>query len=234
MVPGRRPSRSEWDNVRSDRSGARHAHGDTARDRRPRPYLRDVGDDSCRRGHVGTAAVADAADPQRQPALEHNASDHRCCRRSRRACVAHLLRGLDAALGSVSLAPTATVRHEQLHPSIDGIQQISCTVTDSAGNQTTLNDFIHIDTTAPLLTPTVANPVVLNGTTTASANASDTMSSVAFAKLQAGRDEHRGHFHRHVHGDRRRRGTRTRQPPTTWCSRRVSASANRAARYCSR
>ena len=77
-------------------------------------------------------------------------------------------------------APAATIHSEQLHPSIDGIQQISCTVTDTAGNQTTVNDFIHIDTTAPVLTPTVSpNPVVLNATATASANASDAMSGVA-------------------------------------------------------
>ena len=87
----------------------------------------------------------------------------------------------DSTLLSFKLfAPATTIHSEQLHPSIDGIQQISCTVTDTAGNQTTFNDFIHIDTTAPLLTPTVSpNPVVLNGTATATANATDAMSGVA-------------------------------------------------------
>ncbi|HEU6445372.1 MAG TPA: PxKF domain-containing protein [Gaiellaceae bacterium] len=76
--------------------------------------------------------------------------------------------------------PPVAVYSEQLHPSIDGIEQISCTVTDSAGNQTTVNDFIYIDTTGPVLSPTVTpNPVVLNGTATASANATDATSGVA-------------------------------------------------------
>ncbi|HET9323163.1 MAG TPA: PxKF domain-containing protein, partial [Gaiellaceae bacterium] len=76
--------------------------------------------------------------------------------------------------------PAVPAYSEQLHPSIDGIEQISCTATDSAGNQTTVNDYIYIDTTGPVLSPTVTpNPVVLNGTATASANASDPTSGVA-------------------------------------------------------
>jgi Penicillin-Binding Protein C-terminus Family len=87
----------------------------------------------------------------------------------------------DSTLVSFRLfAPAAPTHSEQIHPSIDGIEQLSCTVTDSAGNQTTVNDFIYIDTTGPVLSPTVTpNPVVLNGTATASANAFDAMSGVA-------------------------------------------------------
>ena len=87
----------------------------------------------------------------------------------------------DSRLLSFKLfVPAVATYGEQLHPSIDGIEQLSCTATDSAGNQTTVNDFIYIDTTPPVLNPTVTpNPVVLGGTATASANASDAMSGVA-------------------------------------------------------
>ena len=84
------------------------------------------------------------------------------------------------------------------------------------------------------LTPTVSpNPVVLNGTATASANARRDvrrrltdcdLSSRAPSALSPSRAPRPTSP-----------GTRAPRPqPTTWCLRRASASANRAARYCSR
>ena len=142
----------------------------------------------------------------------------------------------DSTLLSFKLfAPATTIHSEQLHPSIDGIQQISCTVTDTAGNQTTFNDFIHIDTTAPLVTPTVSpNPVVLNGTATATANATDAMSGVASQSCGPVSTGAVGTFT--VIAPRPMSpGTRApRRLRTTSCLRRASASANRAERSCSR
>jgi len=86
-----------------------------------------------------------------------------------------------AELASTTFDPASTDSEQlELHPSIDGIEQLSCTATDAAGNQTTVNDFIYVDATPPVLSPTVSpNPAVLNGTATASANATDAMSGVA-------------------------------------------------------
>lgn len=66
--------------------------------------------------------------------------------------------------------------------SVEGLNQSSTGICeDNAGNfASDTQNGINIDTTAPTLAPTVSpNPVFLNGTATAAANASDSLSGVA-------------------------------------------------------
>jgi subtilisin family serine protease len=74
----------------------------------------------------------------------------------------------------------------------DGTHSIVCTATDAAGNtgagsgSTTMPIIYRIDQTAPTLTPSVSpNPVLLNGSATANAGASDSGSGLAASSCGA-------------------------------------------------
>ena len=206
VVPGRRPPGTERDDLRSDRAGAGDAYGDTARDRRPRPYLRDVGDDSGRRGHVGTAAVADAAYPQRQSALEHDASSHPTRRRrSRRAGLAHLLRGLDAAL--VQALRPGSDDPQRAAPSLDRRDPADLVHGDRHRRQPDDLQRFHPhrhDGAAPH-SHRLAEPGRAQCDRDGERERLRRDVRRRLAKLRASRDEHRRHFHRHVHRNRCRR-----------------------------
>jgi hypothetical protein len=81
----------------------------------------------------------------------------------------------DALSGVASCGPDTTLTGEGAGQSVTG------TATDEAGNTATDTvSGINIDKTAPTLSPTVSpNPAILNGTATASANATDALSGVA-------------------------------------------------------
>jgi len=87
----------------------------------------------------------------------------------------------DAMSGAVSSSVSQTVSSEGADQSANG------TCTDNAGN--TASDTqggISIDKTAPTLAPTVSpNPVFLNGSATADANAADTLSGIASQSCDA-------------------------------------------------
>ena len=76
--------------------------------------------------------------------------------------------------GVVSPTDVKTVSIEGANQSVAG----NC--TDNAGNSVSdTQSGINIDLTAPTLSPTVSpNPVLLNGSATASPNASDTLSGI--------------------------------------------------------
>lgn len=62
----------------------------------------------------------------------------------------------------------------------DGIRTLTAACFDVAGNRGTASAEVKIDATAPTLAPTVTpNPVLLNGTATATANATDATSGIA-------------------------------------------------------
>jgi hypothetical protein len=63
----------------------------------------------------------------------------------------------------------------------DGITHLSCTATDSAGNTSSpVTKDIKLDTAKPTLAPSIApTPIVLHGSATATANATDATSGVA-------------------------------------------------------
>jgi VCBS repeat-containing protein len=72
--------------------------------------------------------------------------------------------GIDAANCTTSSAPSS-----------DGIQTLTATCTDLAGNSGSASYALKIDTAPPVLAPAVApNPVMLGGSASASANATDT------------------------------------------------------------
>ena len=81
----------------------------------------------------------------------------------------------DSPSGAVNPTDSKTVATEGLNQSAIG------TCTDNAGNSASdTQSGINIDTTVPTLAPTVApNPVLLNGTATASGNATDSLSGIA-------------------------------------------------------
>jgi hypothetical protein len=79
-----------------------------------------------------------------------------------------------SGLGTTTAAGTFAI-------SIEGTTQISCTGTDSAGNTSAaVVKTVMLDTHPPALVPVVGPaPILLNGTGTAAANASDAVSGVA-------------------------------------------------------
>lgn len=64
----------------------------------------------------------------------------------------------------------------------DGVHAVSCLAADAAGNTASASDTVQIDTAAPTLAPAVSpNPIALNGSATASPNATDGGSGLASA-----------------------------------------------------
>jgi hypothetical protein len=68
----------------------------------------------------------------------------------------------------------------------DGVHAISCAMSDQAGNPQSAGETVKIDTTAPTLTPSVSPSVIaLNGSATATPNASDGGSGLASSSCVA-------------------------------------------------